>query len=90
MKRSPHLLVTLSAHGFGHTTQTAPVVNDWPEEPYLVKWLERHGRCMGIDRSRLAQGEVLEHLETLWALPSPPPVVPSGITQAAEYLHSYF
>jgi hypothetical protein len=63
--------------------------NDWPEEPCLVDWLQRHGRCVEIDRSRLGQGEVLGHLETLWALPVPPPVVPSGITQAAEYLHTY-
>lgn len=27
MVRSPHLLVCLSPHGFGHTAQTAPVVN---------------------------------------------------------------
>ena len=63
--------------------------NDWPEEPCLVDWLQRHGRCVEIDRSRLGQGEVLGHLETLWALPAPSPVVPSGITQAAEYLHAY-
>ena len=63
--------------------------NGWPEEPCLVDWLQRHGRCVEIDRSRLEQGEVLEHLETLWALPAPPPVAPSGITQAAEYLHTY-
>jgi hypothetical protein len=63
--------------------------NDWPEEPYLVEWLKRHGRCTEIDRERLEQGEVLELLETLWAMPAPPPVAPTGIEQAADDLHGY-
>ncbi len=64
--------------------------NDWPEEPCLVEWLNRRGRCLEINRERLEQGEVLERLETLWAMPTPVPVVPSGIEQAVEYLYAYF
>ena len=62
--------------------------NDWPEEPYLVEWLERRGRCLEISRAALQTGDVLGQLETLWAMPVPPPVLPAGIEQAADYLHN--
>lgn len=59
---------------------------DWPEEPYLVAWLEMHGRCLRIDRDRLERGLVADPLEILLALPPKPAPEPSGAEDAAEIL----
>lgn len=80
--------------GYGTFTEAAvngvPVLyvrrGDWPEEPYLVRWLQRHGRCLEIERSALEYGLLGGALEALWRLPavSPPPA--SGVAQAADFL----
>lgn len=62
---------------------------DWPEEPYLVQWLEAHGRCLPVERPQLDQGEIGELLQMLFAMPQPLPVTPSGITEAADILEKY-
>jgi hypothetical protein len=59
---------------------------DWPESPYLVDWLERHGRARAIDRAALERGDVLEALRALWAQSAPPPPLPTGIAEAARRL----
>ena len=60
--------------------------HDWPEEPYLVDWLERRGRALQIDRSRLDRGDVTDALDALLALPAPPPVMPTGADEAASLI----
>ncbi len=59
---------------------------DWPEEPHLIRWLARHGRCAEIARTQLPRGEIHDDLERLFAVPAPSVVAPSGIAEAAEYL----
>ncbi len=59
---------------------------DWPEEPFLIAWIERHGNCKEIDRGDLIKGTLGEGLQTLWARPTPPPVEPTGIDDAASFL----
>ena len=59
---------------------------DWPESPYLVAWLERHGRAGAIDRAALERGDLLDALRALWARPAPPAPPPTGIEAAARRL----
>lgn len=80
--------------GYGTFTEAAvngvPVLyvcrGDWPEEPYLIRWLQRHGRCLEIERSALERGLLGGALEALWRLPAVSPPPPSGVAQAADYL----
>jgi hypothetical protein len=60
--------------------------HDWPEEPYLIDWLQRHGRCLEIERGALARGDIHESLRTLWDMPTPIAPAPTGIEEGAEYL----
>lgn len=59
---------------------------DWPEEPYLVDWLHRHGRCAEIERALLVSGDLEEPLNRLFAQPRPAPVAPTGIDTATSFL----
>jgi len=58
---------------------------DWPEAPYLVRWLERQGRCAPLRSPQIETGSIRPMLETLWSLPSPT-VAPRGVDEAAAYL----
>ena len=60
--------------------------HDWPEEVCLVEWLAQHGRCVEVERRHLESGNLREALATLFGQPSPDPVAPYGIEQAADYL----
>ena len=62
---------------------------DWPEEPHLVPWLRRHGRCAAVDQAALEAGAFVDLLRDLWARPAPPPVDPHGVEEAAELLLGY-
>jgi hypothetical protein len=59
---------------------------DWPEEQYLVDWLDKHGRCLPIQRPQLQQGLLANALEQLWSLPPREAVIPSGINDAVAHL----
>lgn len=61
---------------------------DWPEEPWLVQWLERNDACLEVGRAALESGQMEDLLERLWRLPRPKPPVPSGATEAADFLAS--
>ena len=90
--RSVETLITKP--GYGVFTEAAcngtPVLyvrrGNWPEEPYLIGWLERHGRCLEIDRQMLEAGAVLPALQKLWKLSKRFPVTPTGTEQAVKYL----
>lgn len=56
----------------------------WPEEPALVEWLSRHGRCREIPREALLEGTWAEAVEPLLAMPAPPRPIPTGADEAAE------
>lgn len=87
----------LTKPGYGTFTEAAcagvPVLyvarRDWPEEPHLVQWLQRHGACLEVGRAVLETGEGLGALlRQLWAMPHPPAPHPSGATEAAQYLRA--
>jgi len=59
---------------------------DWPEEAYLVDWLQRNGRCLAVERGDLERGDVAAALHALWSQPAPPPAQASGIAAAAAFL----
>ncbi len=58
----------------------------WPEEPFLVHWLEQHACCLEISRRRFECGDIGDALAALWSAARPSPVVPLGIEQAALHL----
>ena len=62
---------------------------DWPEEPYLVEWLEQNGRCMEVRSEQFQNNDLGASLRALWALPPTEPVVPNGVEQAATIVENY-
>lgn len=86
----------LTKPGYGTFAEAAcagiPVLyvsrGDWPEQPYLVNWLERNGRCLEVSRPALETGkEAVELLKALWQMPVPPRPHASGADEAAHYLN---
>ncbi len=89
----------LTKPGYGTFTEAAaagvPVLyvsrRNWPEEPYLVQWLQQNGVCLEADRAQLQRGDLQDVLAQLWRMPKPP--LP-GVTGAAEavqiLLDNYF
>ena len=59
---------------------------DWPEEPYLVDWLEQQAQCRELTREEFERGELADALERLCSTTKRPLIQPSGINDAAEYL----
>ncbi len=62
---------------------------DWPEEPWLIAWLEAHGQCRKIARQAVETGDFAAGLHMLLAQPKPNQVAPLGMAQAADYLLSH-
>ncbi|KAB2935566.1 MAG: hypothetical protein F9K25_03445 [Candidatus Contendobacter sp.] len=60
--------------------------DDWPEEPWLSDWLLEYGNGVKIDRRQLASGELAKPLRELLAQPAKPPVAPTGVHDAADWL----
>ena len=60
--------------------------NDWPEEPYLVNWLNQHGVCVEVGREHLQTGELDGLLAQVWFMPRPPRPFATGASEAAHYL----
>ena len=86
--------VLLTKPGYGAFTEAAcngvrvlyVARDDWPEEPWLSRWLVEHGNAVKISRQQLATGELAEALRELLAQPAQPPVAPSGIAHAVDWL----
>jgi hypothetical protein len=86
--------VLLTKPGYGAFVEAAvsgvPVLyarrDDWPEQPYLVAWLEQVGRCQGLDAAQLARGDFDAELRSLLLRARPMPIEATGNQQAAEYL----
>lgn len=80
--------------GYGSFAETAcngiPMLyvprGDWPEEPYLVAWLEKHGRCRPITRRQFTDGDFAADVEAVLALSRCEPVKPTGIEAVATRL----
>ncbi|MBE2294048.1 MAG: hypothetical protein IAF00_03825 [Phycisphaerales bacterium] len=60
--------------------------DDWPEEPWLSRWLSEHGNAVKINRQQLATGDLAEPLRMLLAQPLKPPVAPTGVMEAVDWL----
>lgn len=60
--------------------------DDWPEEPWLSRWLTERGNGVKIDRRQLATGDLAKPLRDLLDQPAKPPMAPSGIAEAADWL----
>jgi len=90
--RSADALITKP--GYGSFVEAAcngvPVLyvprHDWPEEPFLVPWLQHHGRGLSLRRDQLEQGDFAIDLATLLMLAPQVPVEPTGIDEAATRL----
>jgi len=57
---------------------------DWPEAPYLQRWLERHARCAPIGLEALRAGAFDEPLAALCAQPARAPACGDGAAEIAE------
>ncbi|HRD66422.1 MAG TPA: hypothetical protein PKY50_09730 [Candidatus Competibacter sp.] len=60
--------------------------DDWPEEPWLSRWLAGCGNGVKIDRRQLAAGDLAGSLRELLDRPVGSPVAPSGVAEAADWL----
>ena len=86
--------VLLTKPGYGAFTEAAcngtsvlyVARDDWPEEPWLSRWLVAHGNAVKIDRRQLASGDLAEPLGSLLAQPAKPPVIPTGIADVVAGL----
>jgi len=63
---------------------------DWPEDPFLVEWLMRHGNALEISRRQLESGDLAVPLRKLCEQPRRPPVIPAGIEHAVNNLMSHW
>jgi hypothetical protein len=62
---------------------------DWPEAPWLVRWLEHHGRCRAIDKEVLDCGSIRPQVVSLLQQPGPAAPMADGARQAAAILADY-
>ncbi|SDD67640.1 hypothetical protein SAMN05421720_101225 [Rhodospira trueperi] len=69
----------------GRPTLYLPRGDDWPEEPHLRGWLERHAPLRAVDAARLRSGDILDDLEAVLRQPPPgPPARPTGTEEGAR------
>ncbi|WP_313953410.1 hypothetical protein [Accumulibacter sp.] len=59
---------------------------DWPEQDFLIDWLQLHGRCKEVGEGDLRAGRLQPALERLWSQATPPTPQPSGAEEAAAAL----
>lgn len=59
---------------------------DWPEQEYLVAWLNSVGCCLGIDSAQATRGDFADELRALLLHAKPSPVEATGNLEAAHYL----
>ncbi len=65
-----------------------PRIN-WPEEPWLVSWLETQIPCEALPRTELEEGTFLPHLQRLWQTPRPEPRAATGVAHAVALLKAH-
>lgn len=81
--------------GYGSFTEAVcngvPVLyverGDWPEEPFLTRWLHQYGNGLKVERHQLESGAVLDALRQLLAQPRKPALAPSGTQEAASHIY---
>lgn len=87
----------LTKPGYGSFTEAAcngiPVLyverGDWPEEPYLTRWVQENATALKIDRRRLKTGDLQESISDLLTRPPKPTPEPAGIQKVVDCMHSY-
>lgn len=62
---------------------------DWPEDIYLVEWLEKMANCIELTSEDLQNGNVVEPMQKLLGQKQRPAVEPDGIMQAVDALLHY-
>lgn len=82
--------------GYGTVTEAAaagvPAIlftrGDWPEEPALVGWLHRHGRCSYVDAAMAVcpPEAIFDLCDRLAAAPAPPRPAAGGEEQVADLM----
>lgn len=84
--------------GYGTFSEAAvsgvPVIyvvreDGWPEQEYLIAWLQQHTHCDGVTVEALERGELGSVLEAAFAVGGYPPLRPEGVEQAAGILQRY-
>jgi hypothetical protein len=93
--RSSDVLITKP--GYGSYTEAACNATavlyvprlDWPEAPFLDRWLAENARSRAIRREAIMEGEIEDELSQLLAQPQPQPPKPSGIIEARQSLLSH-
>ncbi len=60
--------------------------DDWPEEPWLSRWLQEYGNAIKINRRQWASGELEGTLQALLTEPVKPPIAPTGIADAVGWI----
>lgn len=94
--RSSDVLITKP--GYGSFAEAAcngvPVLyvrrGDWPEEEYLVNWLQRVTRCQALSRAQFTTGAIATEVESMLARARPSALEPRGIADAVSELLQYF
>lgn len=59
---------------------------DWPEQHYLIDWLQTNTRCLEISPEDLLAGKLAETLAAVWQQPAVARPQPTGVNEAAEIL----
>ncbi|MDE3207299.1 MAG: hypothetical protein KGL58_00455 [Pseudomonadota bacterium] len=62
---------------------------DWPEEPYLVSWLNQVAQSQVIGFDQLLTGQFMPQMEEVFEQPEKPGVAPYGIEEASQLLASF-
>jgi len=86
----------ISKPGYGIVVEAAcngtPLIyvprHDWPEQDILINWLEDHGVARRIPADRLIEGDLGAPLDDIMAAPVSSEPRPTGISEAARYLHT--
>jgi len=62
----------------------------WPEEPYLVQWMQVNGVCLEVDRLMLGRGKLQEALIELREMSPAPRPTANGAAEVAAILHEKY
>ena len=62
--------------------------SDWPEEPYLTRWLAARVPLCEVGLSDLMAGRVAGPLAEVLAGPPPLPTEPTGVVEAADLIQA--